>query len=76
MVPKLFGCSDCVSSLTPSAIVGGVMQCAHQAYMTSVVTLTHICLVDVSILIKWKSSLSVSGVSGVLFFFFLYRNSC
>ena len=32
--------------------------------------LTHICLVDPSILIKWTSLLPVLGVSGVLFHFY------
>ena len=41
-------------------------------------SLTHICLVDFSILIKWMSLFPVLGVSGVLFHFYsiFYRNSC
>ena len=33
--------------------------------------LTHICLVDPSILINWMSPFLILGESGVLFFFFI-----
>ena len=36
--------------------------------------LTHICLVDPSILINWKSPFPILGVSGVLFYFYSISN--
>ena len=44
----------------------------------NVIDLTHICLLDFSILIKWTSQFPVLGVSGILFHLYLIfnRNKC
>ena len=49
---------------------------AHIEIKIILLSLTHICLVDPSILINWTSQFPILGVSGVLFYSISNRYSC